>query len=123
MQAAEPVQHHLLRQHAQNADVRGDLVQLTDEAEAFRSARRNGSRSPDKARSKRSRASACRPSRAKAMPDALDGGANRTSAGDTCRLSLGGGTTVNCETVTEGWRLRQGAGDDRPEPRLRSSGH
>jgi serralysin len=35
-------------------------------------------------------------------PDALDGGANRTSAGDTCRLSLGGGTTANCETVTEG---------------------
>lgn len=35
-------------------------------------------------------------------PDALDGGANRTDAGDTCRLSLAGGTTVNCETVTEG---------------------
>ncbi|HEX9999344.1 MAG TPA: calcium-binding protein, partial [Actinoplanes sp.] len=32
-------------------------------------------------------------------PDTLDGGANRTAAGDTCRLSTGGGTTVNCETV------------------------
>ncbi|HEX8345639.1 MAG TPA: calcium-binding protein [Actinoplanes sp.] len=34
-------------------------------------------------------------------PDAMDGGANRTSAGDTCLLSLGGGTTVNCEILTE----------------------
>ncbi len=32
-------------------------------------------------------------------PDTLDGGANRTNAGDTCRLSIDGGTTVNCETV------------------------
>ncbi|MEV6303365.1 hypothetical protein AB0M02_28405 [Actinoplanes sp. NPDC051861] len=35
-------------------------------------------------------------------PDALNGGANRTTAGDTCRLSLAGGTTADCETVTEG---------------------
>jgi Ca2+-binding RTX toxin-like protein len=35
-------------------------------------------------------------------PDALDGGANSTPAGDTCHLSLSGGTTVNCETVTDG---------------------
>jgi Ca2+-binding RTX toxin-like protein len=33
--------------------------------------------------------------------DTLDGGDNRTAAGDTCRLSLQGGTTVNCETVEQ----------------------
>jgi len=32
-------------------------------------------------------------------PDALDGGANRTAAGDTCQLGLAGGTAVNCEQL------------------------